>query len=436
MKENLTKIIVDLVEKSFLQRDDLIYLLLAVGKDDLFYQTAERKMKSLNHLKEQVEYIQKLSKKSYSLFAKNTEKVLQDILLKVQPVRFNSEFESEDLTKVLSEVKEKDLFKNEAKLTQEYISILFLNIGSLYTYQTLRNLLKQASGISRLMNDWVKTSIEVKNLYKDNILEEIVREYASLNIDEVEYSPFEKIIFEKRKCFDRLCNLLKDISLPYAQSEDSLRNLISHKRNISDIHDICKKNAEINKRLNDYLKNRSAKIGSNISDISYFAETKFFEIEKSISLISDVAKQFANDPAWGYEKIYIVDTSALINHPELIDNFKDDKNALIIPKRVHQELDGISKDKKRPEFKDARKAIDKISTYRNKKVKWLISADSHVELLPNDYDPEISDNKILSIAIKYKARNPILLCDDKDFSNKTYFEHITVIRSEAFLKGE
>ena len=64
----------------------------------------------------------------------------------------------------------------------------------------------------------------------------------------------------------------------------------------------------------------------------------------------------------------------------------------------------------------AREVIRNISDY--KAYDWVnVKESSHPELLSDDLDKERNDNKILSIAIKYFVKKPILLTDDTNLGN-------------------
>ena len=140
---------------------------------------------------------------------------------------------------------------------------------------------------------------------------------------------------------------------------------------------------------------------------------------------------FFDDSFIKFNKVYIVDTCSLINEPNLISWFDDGKALLVIPMVVLDELDGLKNSKDEEIVYKARDAIRNISNYNA--FDWLLSGEmSYPELLLNDLDKERNDNKILSIAIKYCAKEPILLTDDINLGNIATANKIKNINLNSF----
>ena len=59
---------------------------------------------------------------------------------------------------------------------------------------------------------------------------------------------------------------------------------------------------------------------------------------------------------------------------------------------------------------------------------------SNASLLPNDLDKRSPDNLILSVALKYKSENPIILTSDNGLQLKSKALGITTISLRDFLK--
>ena len=57
-----------------------------------------------------------------------------------------------------------------------------------------------------------------------------------------------------------------------------------------------------------------------------------------------------------------------------------------------------------------------------------------VSLLPDDYDKRSPDNMILSVALKYKDDNPIMLTSDNGLQLKSKIMGISTISLKNFLK--
>ena len=127
-----------------------------------------------------------------------------------------------------------------------------------------------------------------------------------------------------------------------------------------------------------------------------------------------------------------------MENPELLDAFKTNKAALVIPKKVLDELDKNKQKTDGDAAQKAQNAAKKIAEYRNfrrKGQKCVFIEDGDVTLLPQEYRAgRISgDDIILSVALKFKVRNPIVLTNDVNFSNKVYGESIQQMSSRDFM---
>lgn len=110
---------------------------------------------------------------------------------------------------------------------------------------------------------------------------------------------------------------------------------------------------------------------------------------------------------------YIIDTNVFIDQPEILETITQD-GKVVLPITVQQELEyrGCDINTKY----SAKKAMEQIIKFKD----VIEYAESDVALLPEDFFTEFSssinnennDNKILSIAIKYKAQNGILISSD------------------------
>ena len=68
----------------------------------------------------------------------------------------------------------------------------------------------------------------------------------------------------------------------------------------------------------------------------------------------------------------------------------------------------------------------------NKRNIKMVTAD--MSLLPSDFNKKSPDNFILSVALKYKDENPIMLSSDNGLQIKAKGLNITTITLKEFLK--
>ena len=84
------------------------------------------------------------------------------------------------------------------------------------------------------------------------------------------------------------------------------------------------------------------------------------------------------------------------------------------------------------ERQNVEKALRNINRAMDKRV--IKMELSNAELLPNDFNKKSPDNNILTVALKYKNENPILLTSDNGLQVKAKGLGIATISLKDFLK--
>lgn len=143
------------------------------------------------------------------------------------------------------------------------------------------------------------------------------------------------------------------------------------------------------------------------------------------------------------KKMYVLDTCALMHKPELLLYFTDEEYVRI-PTKVIDEL-GKVKDKRNRKYDatlsdTARILARDIETYylklfnQQNKVRFMIE-NAALDLLPTDLDPNVPDNQILSVALKYKDWDTYIVSDDGVFRLTSKAQNIQAITSEQFIES-
>lgn len=130
------------------------------------------------------------------------------------------------------------------------------------------------------------------------------------------------------------------------------------------------------------------------------------------------------------ENIYIIDTNVFINFPDIISRI-DKKYAVILSAKVTDELDKMKIKLDDQGKKNAEKALRVLNTEKEHKIIYEFADTS---LLPEDFDKRSPDNMILSVALKYKSENPIMLTSDNGLQLKSKILGIATISLKSFLK--
>jgi rRNA-processing protein FCF1 len=130
------------------------------------------------------------------------------------------------------------------------------------------------------------------------------------------------------------------------------------------------------------------------------------------------------------ENIYIIDTNVFVDYPEIISRINQ-KYRVVLSAKVIDELDylkiSLTEEKKR----NVQKALKHINDSIDKRGIKMETAE--MDLLPNDFNNKSPDNFILSVALKFKGENPIMLTSDNGLQIKAKGLGITTITLKEFL---
>lgn len=109
------------------------------------------------------------------------------------------------------------------------------------------------------------------------------------------------------------------------------------------------------------------------------------------------------------ENLYIIDTNVFIDYPEIISKISKEY-AIILSSKVIDELDNLKSKLDDVGKRNVQKALKSIN--RHIDTRNLRMEISDTSLLPIDYNRRSPDNQILTVALKFKSENPILLTSD------------------------
>ena len=131
------------------------------------------------------------------------------------------------------------------------------------------------------------------------------------------------------------------------------------------------------------------------------------------------------------KNIYIIDTNVFVDQPDIISKI-DQKYSIVLSAKVIDELDYLKISLAEEQKKNVQRALRLINESIEKRNIKMDTAD--LTLLPNDFNKKSPDNFILSVAIKYKDENPIMLTSDNGLQIKAKGLYITTITLNEFLK--
>lgn len=116
-------------------------------------------------------------------------------------------------------------------------------------------------------------------------------------------------------------------------------------------------------------------------------------------------------------KSYVVDTNVFVHFPEIMD-FIDKGDWTILSLKVLEELDKLKITLVGKDKRNVKKAIKEINNKIRMKSKTFRLESADTRLLPEEFDKTNPDNLILSVALKYRDRNPFLITNDINFQNR------------------
>lgn len=113
---------------------------------------------------------------------------------------------------------------------------------------------------------------------------------------------------------------------------------------------------------------------------------------------------------------FIIDTNIFVQYPDIIDAINPRDN-IIIPAKVVDELDKLKVSLSNESLRDnVEKALRNINRELNKRK--IREECGDLSYLPQDFSRKNADNLILSIALKFRNHNPILLTNDNGLQIK------------------
>lgn len=130
------------------------------------------------------------------------------------------------------------------------------------------------------------------------------------------------------------------------------------------------------------------------------------------------------------ETLYIIDTNVFVDCPEIITKINK-KYPVILSAKVLDELDKLKSTLDNNGKRQVQKALKSINQNIDKRNLKMELAD--ISLLPPDFSNRSADNLILTVALKFKQENPILLTSDNGLQIKAKGLKITTITLKEYL---
>ncbi|MCM8568892.1 PIN domain-containing protein [Gramella jeungdoensis] len=131
------------------------------------------------------------------------------------------------------------------------------------------------------------------------------------------------------------------------------------------------------------------------------------------------------------ENLYIIDTNVFVDYPEIISKIKEEY-PVILSAKVLDELDKLKSTLDQNGKRKVQKALKSINKSFDKRDLRMEMAD--LSLLPIDFNKRSPDNLILTVALKFKTQNPILITSDHGLQIKAKGLKIKTLTLREFIR--
>lgn len=291
----------------------------------------------------------------------------------------------------------------------------------------------------------------ISDLYTKPVMVDILSAIASGTFTKIPELFEYDIFFNKyQECISAIEFYVSGLKLFEKSNEDELKSSVLNCPDIatlqSYVSELCSKNEyllgqqkiNIDEVLKKTMPLKTTAFTENICLVEKYAEQAVNSMYKDTVIATADMETKKNNG----KRIYIVDTCALMHHPDLFLYFGDEEYVRI-PTKVIDEL-GKIKDKRNKKYgaelsETARTLAREIErTYlklynKNNRIRLIIE-NAVPELLPKELDQEVPDNQILSVALKYKNWEVFIISDDGVFRLTAMAQKVIAINSEDFIK--
>lgn len=402
--------IVTVVDKYYREDYNILFALTELGMKELFLEYAEKIVGKEQSLSKKAEVIEEINSKSVGYYNQKMISAIDKERLLVNEAYIADKVDSLNGAKaVLEEYGEINSFRQDENLFQRIIKIVLEHLEGQDKPEDIWSLWATIAKNKKSFMSWIGKSGLYKEIYSATSIKTIFQRFSEENVFEIEeYTPVEQIFLNLNRIYIKVQELLPELELKKISSEETINEIVlQHKDSMNDLYDQVRQWRDEEEKLNHKI--------MAVEELLEFGGS-FSYIKNSFDGLRNALSLFFDDSFMRYSKVYIVDTCTLLHEPALFSWFDDEKALLVVPMIVLDELDGLKASEDDEVAYAAREVIRNISNY--KAYGWLnIGEESYPDLLSKDIDAQRNDNKILSIALRYSAKKPILLTDDINLGN-------------------
>lgn len=369
--------------------------------------------------------------------------IISDVILK--KIDFN---DYQTTLQSISAIMESNCIKKRSVSHQKMVESIVRKLKKPESYSEFYTLL-QSLGITTHDDALLYDNI-VGTLYNKNIIKDIIVGIASGQFNRLpELFELDSFFNEYAQGLKQIENHVSGLKLFEKMEVDALYHSVTACPDIAGLQsymaELLAKNAYLMTQginVYDVVKNADAEKAraffENMREIEKSIEHEiqgaYQQVEMTTRTVASTAEK---------KKMYVLDTCALMHKPDLLLHFTDEEYVRI-PTKVIDEL-GKIKDKRNRKYDvtlsdTARILARDIESYylklfnQHNKVRFMIE-NAALDLLPTDLDPNVPDNQILSVALKYREWDTYIVSDDGVFRLTSMAQNIQAITSEQFIES-
>lgn len=350
---------------------------------------------------------------------------------------------NEEALGCIQRIFESKAIRNKVGTHKLLVSSVIANTKAPNTFQELSRVL-MALGI-KTHDEALLYDDYVEGLYTESVIADIIwtimnRKYERLP----EFFEYDSFFNDYEECIDQIERHVSELDLFAVCNEVSLKKGINMCPGIATLQSYL---AELISK-NEFLMSRGYNVFSIVAERDkQKAEAFHINIDNINKLLSecietDYRNQDMVEGERSYKKIFVFDTCALLNEPDLLLYLKEDE-WVRIPTKVIEEL-GIIKDKRSQKYSSSladtarrisREFLQFYNVVFNEPIKTrFLMENAPFELLPKGLDPKIPDNQIMCVALKYKDEDTIIVTDDNQFRLISEAQGLNTLSGQEFIE--
>lgn len=253
---SLPNIVVELVDKYYVQDNTILFALHELGLKEMFLQYADRIISEQKKIADKAKVIEEFNEKSRGYYGQNIISAADKERLLVNENYIVEKCQTiEGAKNVISEYAEINAFRQDESLFQRIMKLSIENVGEQDSLNDIWKFWKAISSAKKAYLNWVTKLGLQKKLYSQKSIISFIDRFADENIFEIEeYTAVEQIILNMRRISLQIESMLPELNLFETVSDEKYNELVlSHIDIIENLYDQVRKWQDEEERFNNKI---------------------------------------------------------------------------------------------------------------------------------------------------------------------------------------